>query len=44
MKHFINLKDIPSQDIKKILIDEKRRTTLRQKINTLEVDKGVPMK
>ena len=25
MKHFINLKDIPSKDLRKILIDAKKR-------------------
>ncbi len=44
MKHFINLKDIPSKDLKKILIDAKRRKKLRKKLSTLEVDKGVPLK
>ena len=40
MKHFINLKDIPSKDLKKIIIDAKRRKKLRKKLSTLEVDKG----
>jgi len=44
MKHFINLKDISSQDLKKILIDAKRRKKLRKKLSTLEVDKGTPLK
>ena len=44
MKHFINLKDIPSKDLKKIIIDAKRRKKLRKKLSTLEVDKGVPLK
>ena len=44
MKHFINLKDIPSKDLKKIIIDAKRRKKLRKKLNTLEVDKGAPLK
>ena len=44
MKHFINLKDIPSKDLKKILIDAKRRKKLRKKLSTLEVDKGAPLK
>ena len=44
MKHFINLKDIPSRDLKKIIIDAKRRKKLRKKLNTLEVDKGAPLR
>ena len=44
MKHFINLKDIPSQDLKKILIDAKKRKKIRKKLSTLEVDKGAPLK
>ncbi len=44
MKHFINLKDIPAKDLRKIIIDAKRRKTLRKKMNTLEVDKGAPLK
>ncbi len=44
MKHFINLKDIPSKDLKKIIIDAKKRKKLRKKLSTLEVDKGAPLK
>ena len=44
MKHFINLKDIPSRDLKKIILDAKRRKKLRNKLSTLEVDKGSPLK
>ena len=44
MKHFINLKDIPAKDLKKILIDAKKRKNLRKKLSTLEVDKGAPLK
>ena len=44
MKHFVNLKDISSKDLKKILIDAKRRKKLRKKLSTLEVDKGAPLK
>ena len=44
MKHFINLKDIPSKDLKKIIIDAKSRKNLRKKLNILEVDKGAPLK
>ena len=44
MKHFINLKDIPAKDLRKIIIDAKKRKKSRQKLNTLEVDKGSPLK
>ena len=44
MKHFINLKDIPATDLRKIIIDAKKRKKLRKKLNTLEVDKGAPLK
>ena len=44
MKHFINLKDIPAIDLRKILIDSKIRKNQRKKLNTLEVDKGAPLK
>ena len=44
MKHFINLKDIPAKDLRKILIDAKKRKIARKKLNNLEVDKGVPLK
>ena len=44
MKHFINLKDISSRDLKKIIIDAKSRKKLRKKLTTLEVDKDAPLK
>ena len=44
MKHFINLKDIPSKDLRKIIVDAKKRKKLRKKLSTLEVDKGSPLK
>ena len=44
MKHFINLKDIPTKDLRKIIIDAKKRKGLRKKLSTLEVDKGAPLK
>jgi ornithine carbamoyltransferase len=44
MKHFINLKDIKVKDLKKILVDAKKRKRLRKNLNTLEADKGVPLK
>ena len=44
MNHFINIKDIPTKDLKKILVDAKKRKKLRKKLNKLEVDKGAPLK
>jgi ornithine carbamoyltransferase len=44
MKHFINLKDIPSNDLRKIIVDAKKRKIRRKKLSTLEVDKGSPLK
>ena len=44
MKHFIHLKDIPAKDLKKILIDAKKRKKRRANLNTLEIDKGAPLK
>ena len=39
MKHFLYLKDIPASDLKKILIDAKKRKSKRKKLSTLETDK-----
>ena len=44
MKNFINLKDIPSKDLRKIITDAKKRKALRKKLNNLDVDKGSPLK
>ena len=44
MKHFINLKDIPASDLRKIILDAKKRKKKRKKLNTLEPDKGSPLK
>ena len=44
MRHFINLKDIAANDLRKIIIDAKRRKRLRKKLYNLEVDKGSPLK
>ena len=44
MNHFINLKDIPTKDLQKILIDAKKRKKLRKKLSTLEVDREAPLK
>ena len=39
MKHFINLKDIPAKDLKKIIADAKKRKNLRKKQSALDIDK-----
>ena len=44
MKHFIDLKDIKIKDLKRIILDAKKRKNMRNKLNTLEVDKGSPLK
>ncbi len=44
MKHFINLKDISGKDLRKIINDAKKRKKRRKKLNTLEIDKGAPLK
>jgi len=44
MKHFINLKDIASTDLKKIILDAKKRKKKRKKFNILEPDKDSPLK
>ena len=44
MKHFINLKDIPAKDLRKILLDAKKRKKLRKNLNNLEVDRNSPLK
>ena len=44
MKNFINLKDIPSTDLRKILNDAKIRKKNRKKLSTLDVDKDRPLK
>ena len=32
MKHFINLKDIPAKDLRKIIVDAKKRKNLEKKV------------
>ena len=43
MKHFINLQDIPSKDLRKILNDAKLRKKKRKNFNNLEIDKDNPL-
>ncbi len=44
MKHFINLKDVPLIDLRRILKDAKKRKKLRKKLSTLENDPKAPLK
>ena len=44
MNHFINIKDIQAKHLRKIIQDAKKRKKLREKLNILELDKGVPLK
>jgi len=44
MKHFINLKDIPAADLRKIIEDAKKRKIKRKKFKTLDVDRDFPLK
>ena len=44
MKHFINLRDIPQKDLRKIINDARKRKNLRRKSNILDTDKGAPLK
>jgi len=44
MKNFINIRDISSKDLKKIILDAKKRKAKRKKLNYLEPDKDIPLK
>lgn len=44
MNNFINIKDISSKNLRKILIDAKRRKHKRKKLKTLEPDLGQPLR
>ncbi len=44
MKHFINIKDIPPKDLRKILDDAKKRKNRRKNLNTLDIDKDRPLR
>ena len=44
IKHFITLKDIPASDLRKIILDAKKRKIKRKNLNTLDVDKDNPLK
>tara|TARA_B100001741_G_C16476590_1_gene562789 strand:+ start:245 stop:1174 length:930 start_codon:yes stop_codon:yes gene_type:complete len=44
MRHFINIKDIPGKELKKIILDAKKRKAKRKNFNTLDIDKDSPLK
>tara|TARA_B100001996_G_scaffold263929_1_gene205890 strand:- start:112 stop:1044 length:933 start_codon:yes stop_codon:yes gene_type:complete len=44
MKHFINLKDISASDLRRIIIDAKKRKKKRKNLNVLDIDKNNPLK
>ena len=44
MKHFVNIKDIPVSDLRKIIFDANKRKQKRKKLNTLDADKDSPLK
>ena len=44
MKHFINLKDIPAIDLRRIIIEAKKRKMARKKLSTLDIDRDQPLK
>tara|TARA_B100001057_G_scaffold484483_1_gene562634 strand:- start:594 stop:1523 length:930 start_codon:yes stop_codon:yes gene_type:complete len=44
VNHFINLKDISAINLRKILIDAKKRKSLRKNSNNLDIDNGAPLK
>ena len=43
MKNFINLKDIPAKDLRKILNDAKEER-IKEKLSNIDVDKDQPLK
>ena len=44
MKNFINIKDISTKNLRKIIFDAKKRKEKRKKLNTLDVDKDNPLR
>ncbi len=44
MKHFINLKDIPALDLRKIIEDAKKRKKKRKNFSILDIDQDKPLK
>ena len=44
MKHFINLRDIPAKDLRKIITDSKKRKLARKNLSNLQIDRLAPLK
>ena len=44
MKNFINIKDIPASDLRKIILDAKKTKKKRKNLNILDLDKDKPLK
>jgi len=44
MKHFINLKDISASDLRKIILNAKKRKKKRKNLNALDFDKDNPLR
>ena len=44
MKHFINLRDIPAKDLRKIINDAKKRKLARENLSNLQIDRLAPLK
>ncbi len=44
MKHFINLRDIPAKDLRKIITDAKKRKLARKNYSNLQIDRSAPLK
>ena len=44
MKNFTNIRDISTKDLKKIILDAKKRKKNRLNLNTLDADKDKPLK
>jgi len=44
VKNFINIKDIPASDLRKIILDAKKRKKRRRNFNTLDLDNDKPLK
>ena len=44
MKHFVDLKDIPASDLRKIIQEAKKRKQKRKNLNTLDIDEDSPLK
>ena len=44
MKNFLNIKDLSTKELRKILTDAKKRKKKRKNFNTMDPDKDLPLK